>query len=194
MLDFEIACVAAALEQWSARAQPGRLFVILSASALLERVQARSADALMTHVRKLGLQPRMLVIEITEHEHAADIKALREAVQEVQAAGVMLALDDFGDGRSSLHLWSELQPDIVKIDKYFTAELSRHAKKLQTLRALMQIAEVFGTTLVAEGIEVLREQRVSVMPAMRTASASGRCREVKTSRSTTTTATGVAMT
>ncbi|MDP3653805.1 MAG: EAL domain-containing protein [Rhodoferax sp.] len=217
LLDFEIACVAAALEQWSARSQPGRLFVNLSASALLELVRARSADALMKYVRELGLQPRMLVIEITEHEHVSDIKGLSEAVQEVQAAGVMLALDDFGDGRSSLRLWSELQPDIVKIDKYFTAELSRHAKKLQTLRALMQIAEIFGTSLVAEGIEtaddlrvvrdlgislgqgyfmgrpipqprdaieaqateVLRDQRVSVMPAMRTASASGRRREVK---------------
>lgn len=217
LLDFEIACVAAALEQWSARSQPGRLFVNLSALALLELVRARSADALMKYVRELGLQPRMLVIEITEHEHVSDIQGLSEAVQEVQAAGVMLALDDFGDGRSSLRLWSELQPDIVKIDKYFTAELSRQAKKLQTLRALMQIAEIFGTSLVAEGIEtaddlrvvrdlgislgqgyfmgrpipqpryaieaqateVLRDQRVSVMPAMRTASASGRRREVK---------------
>jgi predicted signal transduction protein with EAL and GGDEF domain len=102
----------------------------------------------------------MLVVEITEHEHVADIQALSEAVQQVHAAGVMLALDDFGDGRSSLRLWSELQPDIVKIDKYFTADLSRHAKKLQTLRALMHIAEVFGSTLVAEGIETADDLRV----------------------------------
>ena len=160
----------------------------------------------------------MLVIEITEHEHVTDIQALGEVVQQVHAAGVMLALDDFGDGRSSLRLWSELQPDIVKIDKYFTADLSRQAKKLQTLRALMQIAEVFGTSLVAEGIEsaddlrvvrdlgislgqgyflgrpmaqprehietqaaqVLSNPRVAVMPAMRTASVSGRLAEVKT--------------
>jgi EAL domain-containing protein (putative c-di-GMP-specific phosphodiesterase class I)/GGDEF domain-containing protein len=217
LLDFEIACVVAALEQWSARAEPGRLFVNLSASALLELVRVRSADVLMQYVRQLGLQPRMLVIEITEHEHVSDIAALCEAVQQIQAAGVMLALDDFGDGRSSLRLWSELRPDIVKIDKYFTADLSRQAKKLQTLRALMQIAEVFGSTLVAEGIEtaddlrvvrdlgislgqgyfmgrpiaqprvaieaqaldVLKDQRVSVMPAMRTASSSGQRRELK---------------
>ena len=218
LLAFEIACVAAALQQWSALRQPGRLFVNLSASALLQMMRGRSGDALAQSIRKLGLQPRMLVIEITEHEHVTDIQALGEVVQQVHAAGVMLALDDFGDGRSSLRLWSELQPDIVKIDKYFTADLSRQAKKLQTLRALMQIAEVFGTSLVAEGIEtaddlrvvrdlgislgqgyflgrpmaqprehietqaaqVLSNPRVAVMPAMRTASVSGRLAEVQT--------------
>jgi len=164
------------------------------------------------------------VIEITEHEQVADIEALAQVVQQFHAAGVMLALDDFGDGRSSLRLWSELQPDIVKIDKYFTRDLSRHAKKLQTLRALLQIAEVFGSSLVAEGIEtaedlrvvrdlgvslgqgffmgrpdpapreqieaaalqVLRDQRIAVMPAMRTASVSSRLKEVFTIQAPTT--------
>ena len=218
LLDFEIACVAASLEQWSALRQPGRLFINLSASALLEMIRSRSADAILQSIRKLGLQPRMLVVEITEHEHVSDIQALGEVAQQLHAAGVTLALDDFGDGRSSLRLWSELHPDIVKIDKYFTADVSRHAKKLQTLRALLQIAEIFGTTLVAEGIEtdadlrvvrdlgiglgqgyflgrpiasprtrieaeaeaVLLDQRISVMPAMRTASVSGRLREIQT--------------
>lgn len=217
LLDFEIACVAVALGQWAALRQPGRLFVNLSASALVAMVRGRSADALPKAMQALGLHPRMLVIEITEHEHVTDIAALEDAVQRVHAVGVMLALDDFGDGRSSLRLWSELHPDIVKIDKYFTADVSRHAKKLQTLRALMQIAEIFGTSLVAEGIEtaedlrvvrdlgislgqgyfigrpiasprerieseaaeVLTDQRVSIMPMLRTASVSGRLREVQ---------------
>ena len=123
----------------SALRQPGSLFVDLSASALLQRMRGRLGDALVQSIRKLGLQPRMLVVEITEHERVADIQALGEEVQQVHAAGVMLAIDDFGDGRSSLRLWSELKPDIVKIDKYFTADLSRQATKLQTLRALMQM-------------------------------------------------------
>jgi GGDEF domain-containing protein len=57
-------------------------------------------------------------------------------------------------------LWSELGPDIVKIDKYFTHDISRRARKLQTVRALIQIADVFGTTLVAEGIETADDLRV----------------------------------
>jgi EAL domain-containing protein (putative c-di-GMP-specific phosphodiesterase class I)/GGDEF domain-containing protein len=227
LIDFEVACVSASLSQWATLNQPGRLFINMSASALLQVIRDRSVATILQSIRAIGLQPRMLVVEITEHEHVADIRALCDAVQMLHAEGLMLALDDFGDGRSSLRLWSELQPDIVKIDKYFTADLSRHAQKLQTLRALMQIAEVFGSTLVAEGIEtaedlrvvrdlgiglgqgyfmgrpaslprvaiepeaagVLQDQRVSVMPAMRTASVSGRLREVQTLSAPTVTST-----
>ena len=218
LLDFEIACVTTALKKWAALKQPGRLFLNLSASALLGMFRSRGVDALVRELKRADLQPRMLVIELTEHEQVADIAPLAEAVQQIHAIGAMFALDDFGDGRSSLRLWSELQPDIVKIDKYFSAGLSTDARKLQTLRALMQIAEVFGSLLVAEGIEtaddlrvvrdlgiglgqgyflgrpdaqpaaqilapaatVLRDQRVSVMPALRTTAVSGRLREMQT--------------
>lgn len=160
LFDFDIACVAVALKQWSALRQRGRLFVNLSASTLVQMIRSRSVDGITRGIQALGLLPRMLVIEITEHEHVTDIHALSQAVSQVQAAGATIALDDFGDGRSSLRLWSELQPAMVKIDKYFTLDLSRQAKKLQTLRALIQIAEVFGTSLVAEGIETGDDLRV----------------------------------
>ena len=218
LVELEIACVVAALKKWSALRQPGRIFLNVSASALLEMIRTGSSEALLRSIHQLGLQPGMIVLEITEHEQVEDISTFTYLVKELRSAGVMMALDDFGDGRSSLRLWSELQPDIVKIDKYFTADLSLHAKKVQTLRALMQIAEVFGTSLVAEGIEsaddlrvvrdlgvhfgqgyligrpithpreavepqafaVLCDQRVAVMPAMRTASGAGRLKEVQT--------------
>lgn len=160
LLDFELACVEAALERWAALKQLGRLFLNLSASALLQTLRNRSSESVFKSVRELGIQPRRLVIEITEHEHVSDIEALADVAQQVHAAGVTLALDDFGDGRSSLRLWSELQPDIVKIDKYFTRDLSLHAKKTQTLRALLQIAEIFGTSLMAEGIENAEDLRI----------------------------------
>jgi GGDEF domain-containing protein len=82
-----------------------------------------------------------------------DVEALAGAVARLRRHKVALALDDFGDGRSSLRLWSELKPEIVKIDKYFTRHLSQHAEKLQTLRALLQISQTLGASLVAEGIE-----------------------------------------
>ena len=70
-----------------------------------------------------------------------------------------LALDDFGDGRSSLRLWSEVKPEYVKIDKYFIADLAEHPESLQMLRAIKGIAEIFGTQLVAEGIETAEDLR-----------------------------------
>jgi diguanylate cyclase (GGDEF)-like protein len=159
LLEFELACVRVVLTEWSRLRQPGRLFLNLSAEALVAGVHAGTHDVL-AWLRSLGIPPRMLVIELTEHERVADIASLEAVVREVQQAGLSIALDDFGDGRSSLRLWSELKPGVVKIDKYFTKDISRHADKLQTLRALMQIGETFSTLLVAEGIETEDDLRV----------------------------------
>ena len=160
LVDFEIACLVTIVERWAALQNPGRLFVNMSATALLELVNSRSHRSLGDDVREMGILPRMLVIEVTEHERVADMPNLLEVVRKVHSAGIALALDDFGDGRSSLRLWSEAKPQIVKIDKYFTKDLSQHADKLQTLRALLQIAQTFATTLVVEGIENVDDLRI----------------------------------
>ena len=157
---FELACVEIALETWSRLVEPGRLFVNISANALLATARKRSVPSLVESLGRLGLHARMLTLEVTEHEHVTNVDSFVQAAREVQAEGISFALDDFGDGRSSLRLWSELGPDVVKIDRYLIHGISWHARKLQTVRALMQIAEVFGTTLVAEGIETADDLRV----------------------------------
>jgi predicted signal transduction protein with EAL and GGDEF domain len=58
-----------------------------------------------------------------------------------------------------LRLWSQLKPEFVKIDKYFTKDISQHGDKLKTIQALQQIAEIFGTSLIAEGIETAQDLR-----------------------------------
>lgn len=157
--DFELLCVAQALTQWGQQATPGRLFVNISADALVWGVGLCGAEPLAHVVRRLGVSPHMVVLEITEHERVHDLVPLRDALRQVHASGMRLALDDFGDGHSSLRLWSEVRPDFVKIDKYFTRDIGQHPEKLQMLQAIRGIAEVFGTTLVAEGIETSDELR-----------------------------------
>jgi diguanylate cyclase (GGDEF)-like protein len=101
-----------------------------------------------------------LVLEITEHERIADMDLLAETVGLLRGKGIGLALDDFGDGRSSLRLWSQLKPDIVKIDRYFIKDVSAQGDKVKTIQALQQIASIFGSQLVAEGIETADDLRV----------------------------------
>jgi len=157
--DLELACVAQALAQWGSQATPGRLFVNISAGALIWSMQLLGADPLAGVVQRMGVSPHMLVLEITEHERVTDILPLRDALRQVHASGMRVALDDFGDGHSSLRLWSEVRPDFVKIDQYFTRNIHQHPEKLQMLQAIRAIADVFGTTLVAEGIETSDELR-----------------------------------
>lgn len=157
---LEYACVVAALQTWGQLKVPGRLFVNISANALTQLFEEQGPQRLMALLRELHITPRMLVLEITEHERVADMDKLSAIVQRIRSVGVALALDDFGDGRSSLRLWSQLRPEFVKIDKYFTMAISEHGDKLKTLQALQQIAALFGTELVAEGIETAEDLRV----------------------------------
>ena len=158
--ELECACAVAALQTWGQLKLPGRLFVNISANALTTLFEAQGPQRLLALLSRLKILPRMLVLEITEHERVADMDQLASIVQRIRSAGVGLALDDFGDGRSSLRLWSQLHPEFVKIDKYFTLNISAHGDKLQTLQALQQIASIFRTELVAEGIETAEDLRV----------------------------------
>lgn len=158
--EFEYACVVAALKVWGRTRASGRLFVNMSANVLTQIFNEERPEDLLELVGALGVLPRMLVLEITEHERVNDMDHLAAVVQRVRSVGIALALDDFGDGRSSLRLWSQIKPEVVKIDKYFTREISSHGDKLKTLQALQQIATVFGSELVAEGIETAEDMRV----------------------------------
>lgn len=154
---LEIECVRLALQAWARAGLPGRLFLNLSARALMAALDQHSIEPMMARLNSAQVASESIVIELTEHEQVRDFDALAVAVARLRRHKVALALDDFGDGRSSLRLWSELKPEIVKIDKYFSRDLTLHAEKLQTLRALQQISQTLGSTLVAEGIETMAD-------------------------------------
>lgn len=159
--ELEVECVRRALASWSASPRSGRLFVNFSAGALIRTLTERGIEDVIATVAAQGIAASSVVIELTEHERVRDPEALHTACAALRRYGIGIALDDFGDGRSSLRLWSELKPDLVKIDKYFLKDLPRHGDKLQTLRALLQIAETFGSQLVAEGLEGAEELRLA---------------------------------
>ncbi|TXT37659.1 MAG: diguanylate cyclase/phosphodiesterase [Comamonadaceae bacterium] len=158
--EFENICIAVQLDRWGALGESGRLFVNISAGVLVQVLKQCGRETLLEMISGYGVLPRMLVLEITEYERVADMEELAQVVTEIRSAGISLALDDFGDGRSSLRLWSQLKPEYVKIDKYFTKNISQHADKLKTIQALQQIAAVFDSSLVAEGIETEDDLRV----------------------------------
>jgi diguanylate cyclase (GGDEF)-like protein len=159
-LELEQACLREGLRSWVAHSQGRRLFLNLSARAIVEMVNRMSLPGVMNALEAAQVAPAALVIEITEHEHITDLPRLLEAASVLRAQGLRFALDDFGDGRSSLRLWAELRPEIVKIDKYFIHGIQDEAVKVQTLKGLMRFAETFGTSLVAEGIETEAELQV----------------------------------
>lgn len=159
-LELEVACLREEIRSWASQDLSTRLFLNLSANALVALVEDLSIDGALLVLREASVSPSSLTIEITEHEGVRDLPALTTVATKLRSHGIQFALDDFGDGRSSLRLWSELRPDVVKIDKYFVKNVNTDAIKVQTLRGLMRLAETFGTTMVAEGIETADELHV----------------------------------
>lgn len=98
-------------------------------------------------------QHATIVIELSEQKMTRDYEQLRLAAQRCRRLGMQFAIDDLGEGYASLRLWSELQPEFVKLDRYFAHHLHRHPFKQQLLKAIADLAEINYTKVVAEGIE-----------------------------------------
>jgi GGDEF domain-containing protein len=71
----------------------------------------------------------------------------------LRAAGAQFALDDYGTANASMSLWVRLQPDVVKIDRFFIHGISSDPLKFEAVRAMRHFAQASGAQLVAEGIE-----------------------------------------
>lgn len=105
------------------------------------------------------IDPSEVVIEISEQYQVEDAGLLVKAVQHYRELGFQIAIDDLGSGFSGLKLWSELQPDIVKIDRHFISELDKDLTKQAFVRNIVSLAKAIGATVVAEGIETAEELR-----------------------------------
>ncbi|OWT80064.1 MULTISPECIES: EAL domain-containing protein [unclassified Achromobacter] len=153
---LELASAHTGLQAFHSQASDtaGYLFVNMSASALVHFWTIWGDEMPTRILAGLALEPGRIVIELTEHDPAApNMGALSEAFASLRAQGMRVALDDYGVGHSSLQLWAEVQPDLVKIDRYFFDGISTDEHKQKLVRAVLAVAQCYGTPTVAEGIE-----------------------------------------
>ena len=92
-------------------------------------------------------------IEISEQQIIGDPSYLTHAVLELRKAGIGIALDDLGFGRSCLESLIFLEPDLLKIDKKCVIGIADNPAHARSLKRLLKIAESLGAEVVAEGIE-----------------------------------------
>ena len=101
-----------------------------------------------------GLEPHLLVLEITEGTVIENFEQSVEALRQLRALGVRIALDDFGTGYSSLSYLKNLPIDILKLDKMFIWDLdidSLHSNKI--VGPIIDLAHNLGLNIVSEGVE-----------------------------------------
>ncbi len=108
---------------------------------------------LLGPLARAGLPPTLLSIEITESMAMADFTATAARLGELRAAGVLVALDDFGIGFSNLSQLSRLPLDILKIDRSLVRDLGSDPRSDAIVRAIIGMAHAMDCFVVAEGIE-----------------------------------------
>lgn len=151
-LEVEYLCRRVVLERFAELDLPGKLFLNVSPECLLPQ-RAGSQGETLDYIRQIGIHPDRVIIELTENQPTYDYELMREAVLHYRERGFQIAIDDLGEGFSSLRLWSELRPEYVKIDMHFIQGINHDPVKLQFVRSIQEIAEKSDTLVIAEGIE-----------------------------------------
>ena len=100
-----------------------------------------------------GLDPRSLVLEITETMLMSDADATAGRLAHLKALGVRVAIDDFGTGYSSLAYLRQFPIDALKIDRSFIAAMDDSAESLALIHTLIELGRALGLETLAEGIE-----------------------------------------
>lgn len=155
LAEAETLCIDVIVADFARQKLDGLLFINLSPS--LVDSCPRLLDDLLSILKANYLAPDRVVIELTEDSSPSESTSLVGNLVEYRAEGFRLALDDLGEGYSSLRRWSELRPHYVKIDKHFISGINQDPVKLQFVRSLQQIAINSGAKLIAEGVETRAE-------------------------------------
>lgn len=110
-------------------------------------------DTLAMDLARAGLDPRRLVVEVTEDAIINDMDAAAATLSLLRRDGVGIALDDFGAGYSSLARLARLPVDLIKLDRVFAQCLNGSRRERIVVEGMITTACRLGLTVVAEGIE-----------------------------------------
>jgi diguanylate cyclase (GGDEF)-like protein len=146
-----LARAARQIGDWRDHPVLGRIDVAVNISGrhiTSQTLPAHVEDTLRAH----GLDPRRLIVELTETALVEDLGVAGAQLEAVRRLGVRTAIDDFGTGYTSVAQLRELPVDILKIDRSFVSRLADPTDRA-LLRMITELGHELGTTTTAEGVE-----------------------------------------
>ncbi|MGH8504760.1 MAG: putative bifunctional diguanylate cyclase/phosphodiesterase [Stenotrophobium sp.] len=110
-------------------------------------------DVIERVLRKSGLQPSCLALEITEGLLMRSPEESAGMLAQIRNLGVSIVIDDFGTGYSSLSYITRFPIDKIKIDRSFVRDLATDAADAAIIIAVIAMARSLQIGVVAEGVE-----------------------------------------
>ncbi|MBB4196842.1 hypothetical protein CCR94_06445 [Rhodoblastus sphagnicola] len=111
------------------------------------------ADEVLADLVEIGVEPARLSLEITETQAMEAPELSLATLRRLSAAGVSIAIDDFGIGFASLAYVRDLPAAELKIDQRFVSGMPDNGKDRAVVRAVVELAHSLGMRTVAEGVE-----------------------------------------
>jgi len=121
---------------------------------------ARLIEQSLNQLETLGLPSSALCLEVSEQSDSSLFEGFEQVVADHRAAGLRVAIDDFGAGFAGLSLLFHSQPDFVKIDKLFITNIAQDLRKRIFVSNIINLARNLGIAVIAEGIETSADLRI----------------------------------
>jgi EAL domain-containing protein (putative c-di-GMP-specific phosphodiesterase class I) len=138
------------LATWSSQGLELRVAVNVSARVLQDVEFPRRLKQLLAAT---AIPPERIELEITESAMLVDPERAKGIVTELHGLGVLISIDDYGTGFSSLGYLRDLRVHALKLDKSFVIDLETRAQNRVIVESTAQMAHALGLQVVAEGVE-----------------------------------------
>jgi EAL domain-containing protein (putative c-di-GMP-specific phosphodiesterase class I) len=104
-------------------------------------------------LNKFNVDPRRLLIELTETVAVSDIQDAQRFIEAIQHTGCRVCLDDFGSGFSTFGYLKYLDVEIIKLDGLFIRDLPKNRDNQIIVKAMVEVAHGLGKMTVAKFVE-----------------------------------------
>ncbi|MBN7796202.1 bifunctional diguanylate cyclase/phosphodiesterase [Parahaliea mediterranea] len=151
---LESLCATLACERYRGDGEH-RLFLNVHPEALLD-TQYRDA-VFHTIMQSQHLSPSLVTLELSERQSYIDRDGMARCLGDWREHGFTFAVDDVGIGYSGLHRLVEIQPEYIKLDRYFAEAVHRDANRRAIVRGMVSVARSLGARVIAEGVEGVEE-------------------------------------
>lgn len=107
--------------------------------------------------QQLGVDPKSLVFEVVETEKVDDLEHLKKILAYYKDKGFDYALDDVGEGYSTIEMLTDLKPKYMKLDMQYVQDVATDSEKQRVADKFLKKALEIGSTPLAEGIETRKD-------------------------------------
>ena len=147
------------LKKWECDNLTRNLVLSVNVSAIQFK-QPDFVDLLSETIRRTGINPRLLELELTESLLLENIDEASLTMRRLRKLGVRFSLDDFGTGYSSLQYLKRLPLNELKIDQSFVRDIAFSSSDRAIVSTIIAMAHSFGLEVIAEGVETEEQRRL----------------------------------